>query len=86
MMQLHQSVPSQFTLDVNSGKAEHEQDEKSPKLVKFLKLITPESKVAQVEKILSEAVVNLYLDDAVRKFYNSGFYPIVSHRCLNLFR
>jgi hypothetical protein len=56
------------------------------KLVKFLKLITPENKVAQVEKNLNEAVVNLYLDDAVREFYNSGFYPIVSHRCLNLFR
>jgi len=56
------------------------------KIGKIFKINRPENKVAQVEKNLNEAVVNLYLDDAVRKFYNSGFYPIVSHRCLNLFR
>jgi uncharacterized protein (TIGR02391 family) len=61
-------------------------DERNQKLVKFLKLITPENKFANVEKILNEAGVNLYLDEAVREFYSRRFHSIICQHCLNLYK
>jgi len=68
------------------AKQEMNNDERNQKLVKFLRLVTPENKVAKAEKILNEAGVNLYLDEAVREFYNRGFHPIISQHCLNLYK
>jgi len=61
-------------------------DERNQKLVKFLKLITPENKFLEVEKILNEAGVNLYLDEAVREFYNRGFHSVIFLHCFSLYK
>ena len=68
------------------AKQNMDNDERNQKLVKFLKLITPENKFANVEKILNEAGVNLCLDEeAVREFYSRRFHSIISQHCLNLY-
>jgi uncharacterized protein (TIGR02391 family) len=68
------------------AKQEMNNDKRNQKMVEFLRLITPEDKVVKVEKILKEAGVNLYLDEAMREFYNRGFHPIISQYCLNLYK
>jgi len=61
-------------------------NEKNQKLIKFLKLITPEYLVPKVEKFLNEAGFNLYLDEVVKEFYNRGFHPIINEHCIDLYK
>jgi len=68
------------------ARQEMDNDERNQKLVKFLRLITPENKIADVEKILHEAGVDLYLDDSISEFYKRNFHPIIYEHCLKLYK
>jgi uncharacterized protein (TIGR02391 family) len=68
------------------AKQEMNNDERNQKLVEFLKLITPETEVPQVEKILRNARVHLSLDEAVGEFYNRGFHSKIFEHCFNLYK
>ncbi|WP_271629290.1 TIGR02391 family protein [Caldicellulosiruptor sp. DIB 104C] len=61
-------------------------DERNGLLRKFLRLITPEDKVAEVEKILREAGVNLHIDDALNEFYSRNYHYLICKHCLQLYK
>ncbi|ADQ41664.1 Conserved hypothetical protein CHP02391 [Caldicellulosiruptor acetigenus I77R1B] len=61
-------------------------DERNELLRKFLRLITPEDKVAEVEKILREAGVNLHIDETLNEFYSKNYHHLICKHCLQLYK
>ncbi|OFV68359.1 MAG: hypothetical protein SCAL_000035 [Candidatus Syntrophoarchaeum caldarius] len=68
------------------AKQKMDNDERNELLKKFLRLITPADKIADVKKILKEAGVNLHIDDALTEFYSRNFHHLIHRHCLNLYK
>ena len=60
--------------------------ERNELLGKFLKLIVPEDKIINVEKILKEAGVLLHIDEALSEFYSRNFHYFIHQHCLKLYK
>ncbi|HAF07553.1 MAG: Uncharacterized protein XD76_0251 [candidate division TA06 bacterium 32_111] len=61
-------------------------DERNQKLISFLRLITPENKIEQIEKILKEGDLNLPLDESIKEFYSRNFHRLIHQHCFNLYK
>jgi len=61
-------------------------DKKNKLLRKFLRLITPSNLIPEVENILKEAGVKIYLDEALNEFYSRNFHPLIHKHCLTLYK
>lgn len=60
--------------------------ERNGLLKKFLKLITPENMISQVENILDQAGIKLYLDESLNEFYFRDFHHLIHQHCLKLYK
>lgn len=56
-------------------------DERNELLRKFLCFIIFEDKVVEVEKILREVGVNLYIDEILNEFYFKNYYYFICKYC-----
>ena len=68
------------------AKQKMKNDERNELLRKFLRLITPSNLIPDVESILKEAGVKIYLDEALNEFYSRNFHPLIHKHCLTLYK
>jgi len=69
-----------------AAKQEKNNYERNQQLIKFLKLITPEDKTGQVDKILKEAGVKSNLNESASEFYSRNFHELIYKHCLSLYK
>lgn len=68
------------------AKQEMNNDERNTLLKKFIKLITPDNLISQVENILKEAGVQISLDESIREFQQRNFHFLICQHCLKLYQ
>ncbi|MGC9093205.1 MAG: TIGR02391 family protein [Bacteroidota bacterium] len=68
------------------AKQEMNNDERNQHLIRFLRLITPETKIRKIDEILKEGGINLSLDESIREFYQRNFHPLIFKHCLKLYK